>query len=187
MERPSFPTYSQLETALSAIFGNSQIKQKSPVGGGCINVNYKVTLEKGEVFFLKENEVRGLPHLFLNEARGLQALAVSGAPRIPQVLGVVSPPKGESPAAKQFLLLEYLESTSPSPSYWEDLGIGLAHLHLDNSHNGHNSRGKEAVTSFGFFENNYIGSTRQMNPWTEEWPVFFCPASARISIKTRSG
>lgn len=64
--------------------------------------------------------------------------------------------------SESFLLLEFIESAPMRGNYWEDFGRSLARFHLAG-------RGAQ----FGFFEDNYIGSTLQKNDGKESWVDFF--------------
>ena len=177
----SIPRFSNLETAFQAIFNTQQIKEKVPVGGGCINRCYRITLVNGSTFFLKENGAKVHPGLFWAEAVGLWSLNASGSPRLPKVLGVVEPSQNSASNAEnsnQYLLLEYLKSSSKSISFWEDLGHSLANLHLFNSQLSNNQ-----VTLFGFSQNNYIGATVQINTWEREWIHFFREHRLKFQLK----
>jgi fructosamine-3-kinase len=94
--------------------------------------------------------------MFADEAEGLRVLRDSGAVGAPAVLDV-----GET-----FLVLEHLppipEPGSPAAGpYWERAGRALAALHAIG-----NDR-------FGWHADNWLGPTRQYNPWTPDCYAFF--------------
>ncbi|KAA3647020.1 MAG: hypothetical protein DWQ07_05850 [Chloroflexi bacterium] len=130
--------------------GYRDVENSRPVGGGCINNGVALQTTSGKSFFLKTN-----PHapseMFEREAEGLTALNQPDAPRIPQVYLVGS----------DFLLLEDLNPTKPAKDYWASFGQQLARLHL------------KTHPQFGFDSDNYIGSTPQINFWTEDGYEFF--------------
>jgi fructosamine-3-kinase len=99
--------------------------------------------------------------MFLREAEGLDALAVPGGPRVPAIYL----------AGRGFLLLEDLRPADRADNYWPDFGRQLAALH---SREG---------SSFGFSADNYIGSTPQPNPWTEDGFLFFADHRLRYQAK----
>jgi protein-ribulosamine 3-kinase len=126
-----------------------------PLGGGCIN--HAALLEtSADMFFLKWN--RDCPaDMFVREAESLLELKKAAPPIlvIPEVL--VAAEAAELPG---FLLLEYLESGNSRNSE-EELGTGLALLHQFES------------SRFGFYHDNYCGSTPQRNTWSDSWGQFF--------------
>ncbi|RMF50730.1 MAG: hypothetical protein D6755_00770 [Anaerolineae bacterium] len=138
-----------------------EVAETRPASGGCINNGVHLTTTKGERFFLKTN--RGAPpDMFACEAEGLRALQVPDGPRVPKVYLV----------GEHFLLLEdLLPRANPPKAFWEALGRALAHLHTHTN------------PSFGFTHDNYIGSTPQPNPWTEDGYQFF--AEHRLRYQTR--
>lgn len=130
--------------------GHGPITAVRPVGGGCINHGACLETASGGSFFLKTNS-HTPTDMFAREAKGLEALRVDGGPRIPQpyLHGAC------------FLLMEDLRPARPGKDYWPTFGRQLARLHLQ-----HHDR-------FGFHHDNYIGSTPQPNPWTQDGYVFF--------------
>jgi fructosamine-3-kinase len=121
------------------------------VGGGCINAGRVVTTASGPRLFLKLNPAAP-PDMFAREAEGLAALAaIPGAPRVPAAL--LSGP--------DFLLLEYLAPSPLAPRAAALLGEQLAALHA------------APAARFGFHHDNYLGSTPQTNPWTDDGWIFF--------------
>lgn len=100
--------------------------------------------------------------MFTREAEGLHALrAAGGAPRYPEPLAW----------GEKYLLLEDLKPIEPAPSYWQDLGRQLAAQHAHTS------------SKFGFSSDNYIGSTPQINTWSEDGYIFF--AEHRLGYQAR--
>lgn len=121
-----------------------------PAGGGCINHGAQLETTSGESFFIKTN-ARAPADMFAREAEGLQALSVSGAPRLPRPFL----------AGNDFLLMEDLRPARRGANYWQDFGRQLAVLHEHTS------------PRFGFEHDNYIGSTPQPNGWLEDGYAFF--------------
>lgn len=121
-----------------------------PVGGGCINNGARIVTASGRSFFLKTN-AHCPPDMFAREAEGLEALAVADGPRVPRVFLI----------GADFLLIEDLRPARQSVHYWSEMGRQLALLHAHTS------------PQFGFSHDNYIGSTPQPNPWTDDGLAFF--------------
>ncbi len=130
--------------------GWGEITSWHPVGGGCINHGMRLKTTSGQTFFLKVND-HAPEDMFAREAEGLQELQVEGGPRVPT-------PYCYGP---EFLLLEDLQPGHRRSDYWPDLGRRLACLH------------QRTRPQFGFYHDNYIGSTPQPNPWSEDGYQFF--------------
>ena len=123
--------------------------------GGCIHRSVRLSTDMGESFFLKWSPDPGEDD-FLAEADGLEALAASGGPTVPEVIGYSAP--AETPS---WLLLEFVSHGHPAPDYWEALGQGLADLHGIRRE------------PYGWDRPNYIGSLPQANDVTDDWEVFW--------------
>lgn len=141
---------------LRKIFGSDfRILRQEGVGGGCISRSAKLKTSHGD-FFIKWNG-SAAPDLFLREAEGLTAMgkATESELIIPKV--ILSAKAGEWPG---FIVLEFL-NTGYSHDQAEKLGIGLAGLH------------RYCHPQFGFYRDNYCGSTLQKNAWQSNWIDFF--------------
>jgi protein-ribulosamine 3-kinase len=149
------------------------------IGGGCIADAAIATFEDGSKVFIKSagksavSLAPGAPEMFLREAEGLRALAVADALRVPQVLAV----------SEEALVLELIRGAPKKRGFAEAFGQGLAKLH------DHRAR------TCGFPQDNFIGSTRQLNaplngPWDEAakddgatWPGFFVERRLRFQAR----
>ncbi len=140
--------------------GYGEVLRVEPVSGGCINHGARLVTATGATFFLKTNPAAP-PDMFAREAEGLEALQVPDGPRVPRpyLWG------------RTFLLLEDLAPARRAPDFWETLGRQLAALH------------EHTAPQFGFMHDNYIGSTPQPNPWTEDGYAFF--AEHRLRFQAR--
>ena len=118
----------------------SKIKSFTSLTGGCISDTYKVTTNNGSNFFLKFNPSTS-NDMFIKEANGLKELAKANAIRIPEVLRF----------DEDYILLEYIPTGSRKKNFFEEFGKSFAEMHRFTSE------------SFGFFEDNYIGSNPQKN------------------------
>lgn len=143
-------------SALSEVIGKTiVIKSEQLLGGGCINHASKLETSAGN-FFLKWND--NCPaDIFIREAESLNELkkAAGDLLVIPEVFAAKE--VDETPG---FLVLEFLESGYSSGSD-EKLGRRLAKIHQFTN------------TQFGFYNDNYCGSTLQNNSWKNNWPAFF--------------
>jgi len=130
------------------------ISRYEPLHGGDINLAYCLH-GKEEKYFLKINEESRYPAMFEKEATGLQSLHANSILKIPAVIkhGIAS--------NQQYLLLEWIDSGSVVPGFWESFGAGLAKLHLK----------KQEL--FGWHTNNYIGSLVQNNSIFPSWHSFY--------------
>ena len=127
------------------------VSTRQSVGGGCINSAYR--LESGtRRYFIKLNDANLLP-MFEAEAEGLQALAASGAIRVPApiVWGVA---EGQS-----FLVMENLDLGGSGAA--EALGHNLAQMH------------RSCRERFGWHRDNTIGTTPQPNEEDDDWIRFW--------------
>lgn len=130
---------------------NRDFVSQSSVSGGCISPAYQFMDDQGESVFVKT-----MPHAkdqFLKEANGLNELSKSGVFAIPQVFL----------QSAELLVLEFLPSGQPKKNMWQEFGQNLAQMHLFQGER------------YGFFEDNYIGRTLQINTASpfEAWSEFF--------------
>lgn len=133
---------------------NCRIISSKSVGGGCINDAETIFTNDDRSFFLKKN-FSTPKDMFFKEANGLRELQKAHAIRVPEVIMV----------DKNFILLEQINSGRKSKSFDENFGRAFAKLHRYTAEN------------FGFYEDNYIGSTMQKNIPSEEeknnWIKFY--------------
>ncbi len=121
-----------------------------PVSGGSINNGLRIETNTGQLFFMKTNP-RVPADMFACEAEALQELTKPDGPRFPKAF-LHGP---------DFLLMEYMHQAPHKPDYWETLGRKLAILHNYQS------------PQFGFWRDNYIGSSLQPNPMEEDGFLFY--------------
>ena len=123
------------------------------VGGGSISECYRWRSRAGLLFVKLGAAASGAA--LAAEAAGLEELARTHTVRVPRVLAA-----GHTPTAA-FLALEWLEPGPRTGASEQRLGEALAALH--------------AVTAprYGWSRDNTIGSTPQLNTWSEDWVEFF--------------
>ena len=131
---------------------SANVARAVAVTGGDINEAAEVTLSDGRVVFVKWN-ARADPAMFPAEARGLRWLAEAGAIRVPRVVAVSEHPS--------FIVLEFLRPAERRPAFDEELGRGLAALHL------------YGASSFGLDHDNFIGRLPQSNATAPSWAEFY--------------
>ena len=120
-------------------------------GGGCIHQGYSLLGRDGRRYFAKLNRSASL-EMFEAEADGLSELAAAGAIRVPRPLA------WGSNGHEAYLILEWLDLGGQARP--ADLGQRLALLH------GH-GQGEH-----GWWRDNYIGSTPQLNSPMSDWVAF---------------
>ena len=124
------------------------------LSGGCISNAYRITTHDKTNYFLKYNSAVS-NDMFIKEANGLKELIKSKAIRIPEVLEF----------GKDYILLEYINSGNRKKNFSEEFGQRFANMH------------KFTSESFGYFEDNYIGSNIQKNIPDEQekvdWVSFY--------------
>ena len=142
------------EDILIAITGRRHtITEIKPAHGGCISQSWTIkSLE--EDLFLKETSL-DQKGLFYAEAEGLKELSRCDSLKVPEVLGL------HETTSKCYILLECLQLESHNPTSQRKLGTGLAQMH------------QITAEKFGFHENNYIGSTPQINNKCDNWVDFY--------------
>lgn len=146
-----------IEQALSEKLGeNIQIKSSVSLGGGCINHASKIETNAG-AFFVKWND-NCAADIFLREAESLKELkkAAQNELVVPEVFAAK-----EVDDTPGFLVAEHLKTRHASAGDDEKLGRGLATIHQYQNE------------SFGFYNDNYCGSTPQDNSWKKNWTMFF--------------
>lgn len=164
--------YLSLAEAVRSICGQQRtITGKSPVFGGDINEAFRLTLDDGTSLFMKSNAPSLLPAFEAEEA-GLHAIAATGTIGTVRVLGTGTDPDGFS-----FLLQDFVTPGKKKRDYWERLGAELYAMHsapLPAEIEG---------DGFGFGADNFIGSRRQKNTWTDQWIPFFRDCRLRPQLK----
>ena len=131
----------------------AELKSASLVAAGNHNQGIRLETSAG-IFFLKLN----FDHersILAKEAEGLQKLRKCTFLKVPVTHG-----HGRI-GDYNYLLSEFIPSSRQQLDYWENLGLGLAQLHLNTS------------KQFGFESDNYIASLHQKNHQFDNWPDFF--------------
>ena len=108
------------------------ISSFSSLSGGCISNAYKIKTIDNKNYLLKINESHK-GDMFLKEANGLVELKKANAIKVPEVIL----------AEKDFILLEFINSSGRTNSFFKDFGIRFSEMH------------KYSSSTFGFYENNY--------------------------------
>ena len=148
--------YLSLDAAIRDIFGSCRtIQTKRGISGGDINEAYLVRLDDGTELFMKSNSSHFLP-CFHAEKDGLEAIRKTGAIGVPAVLGLGTDDN------HSFLLLEYISGAKQIKDYWETFAAELAAMHR-----------ADVGGKYGFPQDNWIGSGKQINTMQDSWTSFF--------------
>lgn len=144
----------EFEERLKATHGNDlHVERMIPLSGGDINEVFKLETNKDN-FCIKLNDAVLYPEMFEKEAKGLQRLNKSSF-RVPEVVATGSFNE------YAYLILEFIDSRPPHKDFWRQFAENLSDLHAIRNE------------SFGWEENNYIGTLTQSNRNTENWSQFF--------------
>lgn len=144
-----------LISELNTIFQKStSILNETVVSGGSINSAYKINLKNHNPLFLKINH-RRLAFMFQTEYHALKEIENTETISVPKAIsyGVFK--------ECSYLLLSWVSFSSPNSNGWKNLGQQLAHLHLHQR------------KQFGWQHDNVIGSTKQLNSFSNNWVDFF--------------
>ncbi|AFY76208.1 MAG: fructosamine kinase family protein [Hydrococcus sp. C42_A2020_068] len=147
--------WNQIADRISQVTGEKfQVKDRRSVSGGCINQGYAL-IGNGSTYFVKLNQASQVD-MFEAEALGLKQMLATQTIRVPVPIcwGVID--------RSSYLVMEWLEFGSPTTRAWEQMGRKLAAMHQAGG-----------SAKFGWERNNTIGSTPQINTWTENWADFF--------------
>jgi fructosamine-3-kinase len=117
---------------------NEEISSVTSLGGGCIANTKLVKTVSGRRLVVKESV---LPGMSLNEANGLRELKRTGVIKVPDVIF----------ADAGMLIIEYISQGSKGEFFFENFGRQLAQMH------------RHTRVTFGWDEDNYIGTTLQLN------------------------
>ncbi|WP_338731003.1 fructosamine kinase family protein [Mangrovimonas cancribranchiae] len=141
--------FKHIENKLSA-----KINSITSVSGGDISSAFRI-ITSDQSFFLKTNTVLNALNMFQTEAEALKTIANTNTISTPKVIDCS---KFENIS---FLLMEFIESKSPSSKDFKTLGKQLAQLHQNTN------------PYFGLEQDNFIGSLKQSNKPTNSWNLFY--------------
>ncbi len=157
-----------LDIVISKVLGKpAHIYGVYHVGGGSINQTYKVLTDVG-TYFVKVNNVQTYPKFFEKELSGLKFLKEANCLNVVQALGCFHHEQ------YNYLVLEWIEEGPMMNNYWEELGEGLAKLHLKTN------------KYFGFSEDNYLSSLPQINSKNSSWADFYIEQRLEPLVKRAS-
>lgn len=140
--------------ALSKKLGCRKVETPIQWSSGGLNQTAVAQTDRGP-FFIKRHPSQDLG-MYQAEFAGLEAVKATHSIRVP------IPYHCDYGEEGVYLIMEHLELASHDGQSLHDLGTSLARMHLCS--------GPE---SFGFEMDNTIGTTPQINTWTENWVEFF--------------
>jgi protein-ribulosamine 3-kinase len=143
---------------------STSISSFTSVGGGCINHGGKIVTSTGN-YFVKWNDANRFPSMFLAEADGLTLLRHQKVIDVPNVILT------DIVENFQFIVIEWIEASHNSNTYWQTLGSQLASLHRKTS------------DAFGLDHDNYIGSLKQINTRKSNWIDFFIENRLEVQLR----
>lgn len=138
-----------LAEAVAAAVGEG-VRFEGRVAGGDIAEAARAVTASGRELFVKWAP-GAAGSMFVEEARGLRALAGAGGCRVPEVIA----------AGQGFLVLGWIAQGRRGSRWGEGLGRGLARQH------------RATAERYGFDADNFIGSTPQPNGWGSSWVDLF--------------
>ncbi|MEM9924618.1 MAG: fructosamine kinase family protein [Cyanobacteria bacterium P01_D01_bin.50] len=147
--------WTEIEAQIALATGEKfKTQKRRSISGGCINQGYSLT-DGVRTYFIKLNQASQV-QMFEAEALGLQQMYDTATIRVPKPIcfGTVD--------NSCYIVLEWLEMGGGNSKSSKEMGKKLAAMHK-----------KSLVKKFGWDINNTIGSTPQINTWTEDWVEFF--------------
>jgi fructosamine-3-kinase len=146
-----------------------EVSDRRSVGGGCINSGHSVS-DGNRTYFVKLNQATQVA-MFEAEAAGLRAMQATQTIRVPTPIcyGTVG--------SDSYIVLEWIELGQGGSRPWREMGQQLAAMH------------RASHQSFGWEQNNTIGSTPQINTWTKSWTEFWvdCRINYQLRLASRKG
>lgn len=140
------------------------IVNRKSVSGGCINQGYQVS-SQDRAYFVKLNNA-SQEEMFAAEALGLQQMFATQTITVPQ------PICWGTAGNSSYIVLQWLDLGAANNQSWTVMGHQLAAMHRIGTNK-----------NFGWPRNNTIGSTPQINTWSDNWADFF--AEQRIGYQLK--
>tara|TARA_R110002096_G_scaffold118489_3_gene256584 strand:+ start:38447 stop:39322 length:876 start_codon:yes stop_codon:yes gene_type:complete len=155
---------SRIEAAISSCTGQeAQFVDSKTVHGGCINDSQIMSLKDGRQFFIKTNpESKTRPGLFETEYDALLLLSAPGVIHVPKPIA----------CADDFIVMETFNEGTPAADWQEQMGRSLAELHAATK-----------TERFGFSTDNYLGLSKQINSWQDDWHSFWRDQRLGLQLK----
>ena len=144
----------RIESAITKVTGEkARFNNSQQAHGGCINNSQIITLDDGRRVFVKTNlQSAQYPGMFAMEYKALQLLAKNAVIQVPQPIAYDA----------DFIVMHVFSEGERNSNWSETIGRQLAQLHLSAKN-----------VLFGFEDDNYIGTTLQINKWSDTWLTFW--------------
>ncbi|MGC6430996.1 MAG: fructosamine kinase family protein [Jejuia sp.] len=143
---------------------NESILGINSISGGDISKAYKISTTNSD-YFLKINNAQNALTMFQTEAYGLQTIGKTCTIKTPEVIAY------DMFEDSAFLLLEFIESKSPTSEGFRLLATQLAQLHQCTSE------------SFGLDKDNFIGRLPQPNKQHKTWTDFYTCERLQLQLE----
>lgn len=144
--------WAQIEKGISQYRGREfHIQSKQSVGGGSINNAFRIS-DGRDHYFIKTNR-HSLAYMFEAEARALDTLNKTDSIKVPEPIAC-----GIN-GSESYIIMAWLSLSGQPDGVL--FGQALARLHQHHSER------------FGFDIDNTIGSTPQLNQWSNDWIDFW--------------
>jgi len=141
------------EVLYEAIHEPTKINSVRLISAGTMNQSVLLDTDKGALF-LKSNYFP-TSNIFQQELKGLTLLHKYTPIQIPKTIGA-----GRI-KDQNYMLIEWIHGGYPNANYWQNLGHGLAELHM------------ATFPRFGLDEDNYIAILPQKNTYHKKWATFY--------------
>ncbi|MDX1812135.1 MAG: fructosamine kinase family protein [Gammaproteobacteria bacterium] len=156
--------WSYIESAISAAENiDFQVKHARSIGGGSINSAYLLENDAHR-YFVKLNSTR-YADMFSAEAEGLAEMHMPGVIKVPR------PVCWDSHGSTTYIVLDYIEFGRANANSAAMFGEQLAAMH------------KVSQSQFGWYRDNTIGSTAQINTVSSNWLDFYRQHRLQFQIK----
>ncbi|MFC1536679.1 fructosamine kinase family protein [Pseudomonadota bacterium] len=146
--------WKQISDTLQQSAGSGKIINRQSISGGSINSAYRIDTESNHSFFVKLNREALLP-MFEAEMDGLNELRKPSAIRVPEPT-LCGAGKGYAWIITEFI--PFGRAGGDSESLFGNQFAAMHRFHSDR---------------FGWYRDNTIGSTPQINRWDDNWVAFF--------------
>jgi fructosamine-3-kinase len=146
--------HARIETAITQAGGrNACIRDSRSVAGGSINDSRIVILQDDREYYVKSHvRAADYPGMFQAEYEALVLIAAAAVIRVPVPVA----------CAEDFIVMEVIRQGERRHDWCEMMGRQLALLHQKTQHE-----------KYGFDRANYLGTTQQINSWSENWLDFW--------------
>ncbi len=147
--------WTEIDSQISQATGEKfQTQQRRSVSGGCINQGYFLS-DGTRTYFVKLNQASQVA-MFEAEALGVKQMYDTNTIRVPKPICY------GTTGSCCYIVLEWLDMGRGDSKSSEEMGRKLAQMHK-----------KSLSQKFGWDMNNTIGSTPQINTWTDDWVEFW--------------